>query len=838
MKKTKIKLSISLVVVAFLYSGCTQTNIKQPELVQKPLVLGNYQTKLSESEPAVKKAVNLEKINNTNSTLSFSARINSSNKITGINIQNDDEPVNISSIGFKYPKAKNTNGCIVGWARLIDKKDCNSDGRFNKIKNGGGNNGIMNVIGTVYTLGGAMGFYNIEFDYSEFINAIAESNLILYRDMLSELDNKFQYVKTQNNEYLKSLVSCEQKDLKSYSNSNSSDINFKNCMNQKEFTDILPSKRVYKDDIYQQLLAVDKELSFSEYIIKLRENAKGNTSFEKINSLTQYLIDDYLKPRKPIDIQSKMPEEVKKPLMPKEILLPQLPALPVLVKDEFETKSMFDKRVEEAITTRQLAISEIQKQYRLNVEKRNLTIENLSKDYKIAVSKRNEKIEKLQNEYNQDLKLIETELQTKRLEVQANTNQFIKLAFFAVMGEPYLINPRYDAETTTMYAELKTTGSDFSKLFSFQVGLNEAKSFKENIDKIKPSISFEITNGSIVLKDAKANNSQKDFVAILTEKDYQPEKVQVVLQDAKVDFKANAISKLDLQIDTLDLKLQNPNLTDKYQVQALGYGDSNKAKGIKYNNDLIPMIKNLKAEKVDSKKWLFVVAVENYDEADAVTYAKNSAEDFVKVAQKRLGISERNTYSLIDDKATSGSIKDRLDMMLQNVKDGDSVYFYYSGHGIPNPNDGEAYILPKDKIVDYVVREKEFMVRNIYKQLSDSRASKVVAFMDSCFSGNTDGISNIKGVAATRVKTKKVEFDKDKMVVLTAGTANQFSNMYKEKGHRLFSYFLTKAMIERPNLDVDSIYKSIAVDVKDESFKMGDLKVQEPQMEGNNKIEL
>jgi metal-dependent HD superfamily phosphatase/phosphodiesterase len=86
------------------------------------------------------------------------------------------------------------------------------------------------------------------------------------------------------------------------------------------------------------------------------------------------------------------------------------------------------------------------------------------------------------------------------------------------------------------------------------------------------------------------------------------------------------------------------------------------------------------------------------------------------------------------------------------------------------------------------------------------------------------------------MKTKKAEFNKSKMVVLTAGTNNQFSNAYFEKGHRLFSYYLTKAILERPTLDIDSIYKDVAVKVKDESYKMGDLKVQEPQIEGNSKL--
>jgi len=325
----------------------------------------------------------------------------------------------------------------------------------------------------------------------------------------------------------------------------------------------------------------------------------------------------------------------------------------------------------------------------------------------------------------------------------------------------------------------------------------------------------------------------KTYVATLTTSDFKPETVKVALKDTKVDFKAPQGVKLSLQNEEFKLSLQNPNLVDKYQVQALGYGESNQAKGLKYNDDLAPMISKMATVAPNPKNWLFAVAIENYDEADAVIYAKNSAKSLISAMQKRLGISERNTYALIDEKATGGAIKGQLERLLENVKEGDNVYFYYSGHGIPSSENGEAFILPKDVIADYVTKEKEFMARNIYKKLSDSKAGKVVAFVDSCYSGKTDGISNIKGVAAGVFKTKKVEFDKSKMVVMTAGTNGQFSNAYTEKGQRLFSYFVTKALINRPTLDINSLYQEVSVGVKDESFKLGDNKRQEPQIEGN-----
>ena len=191
---------------------------------------------------------------------------------------------------------------------------------------------------------------------------------------------------------------------------------------------------------------------------------------------------------------------------------------------------------------------------------------------------------------------------------------------------------------------------------------------------------------------------------------------------------------------------------------------------------------------------------------------------------------------MIEDKSTTGAIKDNLELLIRNIKEGDTIYFYYSGHGIPVLPDNEPYILPKDKMPEMIGKDEFFKLRNIYKMLSDSKASKVVAIIDSCFSGATDGVSVVKGVAATRLKPKKVTFDTNKMVVMTAGQDKQYSNMYEEKGHRLFTYFVMKSLLKGKHNSED-IYREVYTNVKDESFKMGDMKVQEPQLEGNNKID-
>ena len=252
-----------------------------------------------------------------------------------------------------------------------------------------------------------------------------------------------------------------------------------------------------------------------------------------------------------------------------------------------------------------------------------------------------------------------------------------------------------------------------------------------------------------------------------------------------------------------------------------------------YTDDLKQVIDNLQAAPIDSKKWLVVIAVEHYDQSDPVIYGKNSALEFQQTAQKVFGVSDRNTYSLIDDKATSGAIKDKLDFLMLNVKEGDIIYFYYSGHGVPDPTTNESYILPKDKVVDFINKEPDFSLSNIYNKLTDSKASKVIAFIDACFAGKTDNTPIFKGTAPGLIRAKEVQFDNTKMTLFSAGKNTQFSNSFNEKGHRMFSYYLIQSLATQPGWSLELLYKNLNTKVRESSSAKGDMYIQEPQVYGN-----
>jgi len=524
--------------------------------------------------------------------------------------------------------------------------------------------------------------------------------------------------------------------------------------------------------------------------------------FPEVKKVTQSLVDLYLEPR-----------SINKVKAPKNITKPKAPLIPKFIKTEFETKVAFQDRVNRTLKTREDNINSLQEKYRRDVEERNKIVTSITDAYLLEVEN------------------VKKEQAYKKSILPEKIKEFQAGAFKMVSGGFKFEKRSYDAETGTMYVTMKAKRAKFSKKVSFKIPPSKAQQFAQNIKNIKAKVNFEFANNQITLKSINALDTSGTYLAILDEKDFKPEQMTIVAKVEKVKFDS---------AKQMRLLLQNPNLKDTYQIEALAYKDGIKIKGAKssYNDDIPSLLSKSSKANIDKKKWLFIIGIEKYSETDDITFSKRSAIEFKKVAQKTLGIKDRNTEMLLDNEATSGRIKNKLRVMLSEVKKGDTIYFYYNGHGVPDPaNNSEPYMLPSDMIPDFITAEKEFALKNIYKQLSNSKASYVVGFVDSCFSGATDGVSIIKGVAASRLAPKKVTFNKKKMAIITAGQKKQYSNMYKEKGHRMFSYYVMKSLIAGKR-DINSLYKEVSYKVSEQSNELGALKKQEPTLDGNKNIKL
>lgn len=385
-------------------------------------------------------------------------------------------------------------------------------------------------------------------------------------------------------------------------------------------------------------------------------------------------------------------------------------------------------------------------------------------------------------------------------------------------GKPKVTNLAYDPENELFGADVRFENAP-SQQYKIVIPMppSQAAGFKSSFGSITPIALFDHSGDNVTFQTIKFVHGGKTYMAQLSDRSIGSANVQV----AQLDTQAPVMA---MNAPSVSINATNSPTFDTSKLVSLG--------------DLDDLLSKTKALPEDPKKWLFVIGVEEYKYTDNIAYATRSAQMFVKAAQKSLGVSGAHTYALLNANATATEIKTKLKLMLRNVKEGDKIYFYYNGHGVPAANQqNEPYILANDMMSDFITDEPGFMMKQIYKELSDSKAASVVAVVDSCFSGSTDGKSIQKGIAATRVKPKEISFDKSKMVVLTAGRDTQFSNGYNQKGHRLFSYFVIEELLKGER-NIKELYGKVFKNTKETTLaNYGDTRVQEPTLDGNEGLQ-
>ncbi len=158
-----------------------------------------------------------------------------------------------------------------------------------------------------------------------------------------------------------------------------------------------------------------------------------------------------------------------------------------------------------------------------------------------------------------------------------------------------------------------------------------------------------------------------------------------------------------------------------------------------------------------------IVAVGDYPQNNGWHWISSENDaNHIYSALIRNEFNSDNITILINSQATYNSIINEFDNLLERVKDGDIVFFHFSGHGQQVTDDDndeldglDEAIVPYDSPIDYIpgVYEGERLIRDdiLGKYLSKLRAKcgshgQVVFTIDSCHSGTgTRGFGNSRG---------------------------------------------------------------------------------------------
>jgi len=198
-----------------------------------------------------------------------------------------------------------------------------------------------------------------------------------------------------------------------------------------------------------------------------------------------------------------------------------------------------------------------------------------------------------------------------------------------------------------------------------------------------------------------------------------------------------------------------------------------------------------------SANYAVVVGVENYQNLPPAEFAGRDAKA-VRAHLHALGYPAANIILLTDSQATGTKIKSYVESWLpRNVKPDSKVFFYFSGHGAPDSETKQAYLVPWDADSQFLA-QTGYPLKRLYQQLNSLKAKEIVVAMDSCFSGAGGHSVLAKGARPliSHIETANAS-ELGKVVVLAAAGGDEITGGEDRQGHGLFTYYLLKGLNEK-----------------------------------------
>jgi len=188
-----------------------------------------------------------------------------------------------------------------------------------------------------------------------------------------------------------------------------------------------------------------------------------------------------------------------------------------------------------------------------------------------------------------------------------------------------------------------------------------------------------------------------------------------------------------------------------------------------------------------------VIGIEKYSEVPEAQFAERDAET-VKNHLSALGYPRRNIVHLSGEKAGRAAIEKFVETWLpRNVNEHSRVFFYFSGHGAPDVETKQAYLVPWDGDPKFL-ENTAYPVKRLYEKLNSLPAKEVVVALDTCFSGLGGRSVVPKGSRPMGLSIESPLAAIGRLVVFTASANDEISGSEDTQGHGLFTYYFLKGL--------------------------------------------
>jgi len=211
-----------------------------------------------------------------------------------------------------------------------------------------------------------------------------------------------------------------------------------------------------------------------------------------------------------------------------------------------------------------------------------------------------------------------------------------------------------------------------------------------------------------------------------------------------------------------------------------------------------------------TKVWAVVVGVSKFVHPNVrgLKYADKDAISFYDYLRSPYGgaVEHDKAKLLVNERATRAEILKAVKDVLKRAFEDDMVILYFATHGMVDADTDELYFLGYDTDPTNLLATG-IAQSDLERLMRISKAGKVVFITDACHSGGLGIALAMRGQEEVARFLAKVAEAKDGIAVLSASSANEFSQEGERwgGGHGVFTYYLLRGLKGEADFDADGI---------------------------------
>ena len=195
------------------------------------------------------------------------------------------------------------------------------------------------------------------------------------------------------------------------------------------------------------------------------------------------------------------------------------------------------------------------------------------------------------------------------------------------------------------------------------------------------------------------------------------------------------------------------------------------------------------------ERWALLIGINEYQAAGRLQFCREDAEALGKVLVERGGFSPERVVVLADggtkpqDWPTGGNIRRRIDQFATLAGPEDTVFVFFSGHGMML--DGQGYLMAVDSDRDPA---NNIALSWVKERLEGCKAKQKLLVLDVCHAGSAKDVGGLAPSLAAGAKA---------LAVLASCAANQISYVEEERSRGVFGGRLVEGLGGEADADGD-----------------------------------